>query len=432
MKHLFVFFLLPFVSYTQHKTIGKTILLDKQNGEPLFYLNANVIVSLKYNDDKKNALWLNIELENAYYLKSSLRKNFLLKNSIIYDNKNKQIGKTLKNIKMFEEPPTKGDLDEKIPFYSVGYLKKQGLKKLNYSDFLKEKTKHFATQDQNYFVVLGDSTTDELKYSSVETSFKIIKDNDRLDKGFMLLKKKVEYQSEPPTSFNPEAFADISITVYPNIYKKDSFVFSREKVHEIELRGIKSFKFWETKTYGCCESPTKYELIQFPSGKTIFRCHSGYYFLSFSDTTDFILLGFEHQSYNPNDLNSIGKLNYTINGIENNYIKLKYKQPINDSTFNVSLEFIEFIKIDSTDKVFDWFENSKSIQYDYGRELLKYSSNNDKNTFANKFKSIYDATGIGLELNFKAYVKSKWLTKKIKVIFDKGVINKNEILLDFE
>jgi hypothetical protein len=434
MKHLILLLFVPIFLKAQYITTDKTIFFDKPNGEAIYYVNPKVFINAPIGDSsflRSKLVWKNVFPKNAFYLKSSLKKFVLIKNSILYDESKKPIGKTLKNIKVSDWIDTTLEGNEYIEFYYDGFAKKQTIKKLAYSDFSKNKNLGFSTQDQNYFVLLGDSTSDTERFYSVETSYKIIKNNDEGKNGFMLLKKRIEKIDESPAEFNPEEYPKITITAYPNIYKKDSIVFVRQGTHEIELRKQnEKFKFWEAKTHGCCLGPERYELVHFPSNKEIFKCNDGYYVLRFGGIEDFILLGYNFSRPEIEKDYYLGELNYTINGEKNGKVFFRCKVNKLDSNFYVDEKIIDFIKIDTTDKVFDWYENSKSIRYDYWSEIYRGAV-----TFPvadNKFKSVYEATGIGVEVIFKAKVFGQLKTKKIKIIFDKGEVKDKEIFIDFE
>lgn len=441
MRLFLLILLFPFSLAAQHRTISKTIFYDKPNGKAIFYLNKGVdleMYTLGYSDvntSLQTSDWRTGRAKFSYFLKAQL-KNFILKNNSIILNKNrKEIGRTLAEINIKEEIDTSKPLNEIFEIWLNGFTKQSKIHELTYEEILQTEKIDFAIKDESSFIIFKNQNKNERpRYKRKQISYNIETCNLGKDESFMLLKTCKTTYDDLGFDDDIETKHEIEVTCFPDIYnRKDSIVFKREGINKVELRdNYDDFYYWQVLTYGCCLSPAKTEVADFKTGKSLIKCHETYYVIQFQESKDFIFLGYEPYKAKENNNGIIGFLNYSINGKNNGKVVLKAKQiPYADSCYGDNVSY-NLIQIDSTDYIFEWENYKIRMVYDYYSNSFIDSKTGNYTSKKPKFKSINDATGIGLEFTFKPKINNSEVERKAKVLFNKGIVQEKEIIIDFD
>lgn len=424
MKYFLVVILFPISLTAQHRTIAKTIFYDKPNGKEKFYLLEDVALSRFYIDYEKDSLGSWKELASKYFfvLKTGIKSGILQSNTKIFDNKHKLIGETLQEIDVANLMDSSIIYRDTLSLDIYGFSTLGTIKELTTNEIVQKESVHFFTKNENSFIVFGDTSIErDITYKSSQTDYKITRTYssgvEDIKTTYGLIKKTINTSSFLDYDEN-ETTHDITVTYFPNINKKDSIVISRKEVHDIKLINENdSLSYWQVKTYGCCMDPTKIELVSLSGNKTILTSENSYYEISFGGINDVILIGYKEKSGQGKDKNLFGELVYSINGKKADTVVLRTKQPELAQKLNQRYMKIDFLNKEETDLL------NKNCYYP---TYYKYSK------FKNKIKSVYEASGIGLEFVFEDYKFGKIVKKKAKIPFTKGKIKEKTIYLNFE
>lgn len=236
---------------------------------------------------------------------------------------------------------------------------------------------------------------------------------DKIEK-LSLIKYKTKY--EGPVFDNPVE-RTVEATIYHNCSTSDTSYICKEG-DKIDLVIISSFgkTVWQVIKNGSYNSISKVSLFDPRQNDKIIESEDKYY-LEELPNNDYLLLGFTN-CFGYSDSSVVGKFYYSVNGSKAKEVDIRTKnrnliQDISKGNY-------------STCKIiyptnFKAHYNSKSDFCQSCQEIWFEGAGT---------KSIHNTKGLGLEVTFSYKKNNKWIDKKVRLVINNGIAEKDFIYID--
>lgn len=397
-KTLLIGILLIFqISIKAQKFIdGPANLRNNPKGELILSIDNNVNIVVWENTED----WYKIVL-SGYIKESSLKNEMLIKDSEIYDNTLKKIGKSLTDLDIsenFEKSEIEGYLYVSI----VGFTFKTNIKELSIEEIRQSKQAVFSDSSNTQLLIYNDNGT--TYYHSIETNYLLT--YKWLNGGFDDLLVKI-IKTKKYARGSEGSDTKIDLIFYPKLSKIDTICYSKN-TDRFELLN----NYLISEKYGCCGAENVYELSTFPGNVTFLEYTTNFYHIVIPNTKNELFFGVNIE---PRFQDKTGKivceLNYSYNFHKSGKIIFKTKtesQRENIPPFTPEIELISRSKQDIINKHLDY------------SEMTAWSMNNCED-----FSKI---NNIGIRVTFTNDTNGS--SKEFEIFVENGKISQNEIIID--
>jgi hypothetical protein len=375
---------------------GPANIRNTPKGEIILSIDDNVNIEVWENTED----WYKIVVI-GYIKESSLKNKILLKDSEIYDNKLKKIGKAITDLDIsgnFEESEIEGYLHVLI----VGYTFRTNIKELTIDEIKLNKQIVFSDSSKTQLLIYKDNGT--TYYHSIETNY-------------LLTSKWIngEFEELLIKSLKTKKFATgsegcdtkIDLIFYPKLSKTDTIYYSK-KADRFELQN----NYLISEKYGCCGAENSFELSTFPGNETFLEYNTSFYHIEIPNTKNELFFGVNVEPRFQDTTGTIVcELNYAFNFKKSGRIVFKTKTESQRENITPFTPDIELISKSSQDKIYK--------QLDYS-EMTAWSLNN-----CNDFSKI---SNVGIKITFTN--DSNGNTKEYEVYIENGKIKYDELIID--